>query len=122
MLGRRQLLESDVDRVAAARDEGKLGERLLAEGEQRRVRVHAVAAADGGDPLELLLDPAGRASPDRPPGCGEPREVAPGLAEADDDLPQLAGNGVELVRDVCERRQSPLGSSCELRRAVALLG
>ena len=69
------------------------------------------------DPVEPLLHlrDAGGVGVER---VGEPTDVAPDLAQADDEVAQLAGRGLELGREPLERRERPLGGRGE--RAGAL--
>ena len=109
-----------LERVAGRPHVLQLGQRRGTPFEQLVEARRTMAPLRVRDPVEPLLDL-------RHPGgigverVGEASHVAPDLAQADDEVAQLAGRGLELGREALERRKRTLGSSGEGAGAVPVV-
>ena len=109
-----------LERVAGRPHVLQLGQRRGTPFEQLVEARRTMAPLRVRDPVEPLLDL-------RHPGgigverVGEASHVAPDLAQADDEVAQLAGRGLELGREALERRKRALGSSGEGAGAVPVV-
>ncbi len=120
LLGGGELAPRGFGRVDAVLERGELGACLGGAREQLLVRLAAEAALRLGDPVELgleLLESAGLGLE----GSEESAKVRRRFAQAKLDVPQLVAGGLELGRDLLERRDCSLGETDEAARSLAVV-